>query len=452
MSEVKNRNSIAFVAIVSLFFMWGFITCLNDILIPQLKTLFELNRAGSMFVQFCFFGAYFLGSLVYFLISILHGDPIAKIGYKKGIIAGLVVAAIGCALFYPASILKLYPIFLTGLFVLGLGLTLLQITANPYVTILGTPETASGRLNLSQGFNSLGTTLAPMIGGILMFKLFNVSNLHIPYLIFSAIFFVLALVILFIPLPTFESPEARKAGAGALKHKNLILGIFAIFCYVGAEVSIGSSFINFAKELLPDISEQSAANYLAFYWGGLMIGRFLGALTMISFKNKLRQYGSMTLVAIGTFAIIIIINYILHSDSFRPVEMLPYLIFIAMNLLGFMIGKNHPSKMISVFAGIAIILLITAMITTGKVTLWLVLGTGLFNSVMWANIFSASIAGLGKDTAQGSSLLVMAILGGAILPLIQGAFADYLGGYHYSFIIPILAYAYLIFFGLKVRN
>ena len=230
------------------------------------------------------------------------------------------------------------------------------------------------------------------------------------------------------------------------------MGIFAIFCYVGAEVSIGSSFINFAKELLPDISEQSAANYLAFYWGGLMIGRFLGALTMISFKNKLRQYGSMTLVAIGTFAIIIIINYILHSDSFRPVEMLPYLIFIAINLLGFMIGKNHPSKMISVFAGIAIILLIIAMITTGKVTLWLVLGTGLFNSVMWANIFSASIAGLGKDTAQGSSLLVMAILGGAILPLIQGAFAGYLGGYHYSFIIPILAYAYLIFFGMKVRN
>src|SRR5574344_1481556 len=172
--------------------MWGFITCLNDILIPQLKTLFELNRAGSMFVQFCFFGAYFLGSLVYFLISILHGDPIAKIGYKKGIIAGLVVAAIGCALFYPASILKLYPIFLTGLFVLGLGLTLLQITANPYVTILGTPETASGRLNLSQGFNSLGTTLAPMIGGILFFNDTNISKLYTLSLLVALPFYVYA--------------------------------------------------------------------------------------------------------------------------------------------------------------------------------------------------------------------------------------------------------------------
>lgn len=445
----QKINTLSFVAIVSLFFMWGFITCLNDILIPQLKSLFELNRASSMFVQFCFFGAYFIGSLVYFLISIFHGDPVSKFGYKKGIIAGLTVAAIGCFLFYPASVLKLYPIFLTGLFVLGIGLTLLQITANPYVTILGKPETASGRLNLSQAFNSLGTTLAPMIGGILMFKMFDTSNIHIPYLIFAAVFLVMAIIILFVPLPSFQNSELPERGFGALKHKNLVLGFFAIFCYVGAEVSIGSSFINFAKELLPSLSEQSAANYLAFYWGGLMIGRFLGSLSLIPFKNSYYKYGMMTAVALLTFGILLIINYILHPDSFVPQEMLPYLIFIALNIGAFMIGKSKSSKLIAIFAAIAILFLVLAMLTDGRITLWLLLGTGLFNSVMWANIFSAAIAGLGKYTAQGSSLLVMAILGGAILPFLQGVVADSLGGYHYSYFIPVLAYLYLIVFGIS---
>lgn len=451
-TTTKNTNTVSFIAIVSLFFMWGFITCLNDILIPQLKELFSLNRAGSMFVQFCFFGAYFIGSLIYFLISIHHGDPISKIGYKKGIILGLVIAAAGCALFFPASTLQLYPLFLTGLFILGLGLTMLQITANPYVTILGTPETASGRLNLSQAFNSLGTTLAPMIGGILMFKMFNTSFIHIPYLIFSGVFLLLALVITFIPLPTFQNTEKMESGAEALKHKNLVLGIFAIFCYVGAEVSIGSSFINCAKELVPTMNDQTAANFLAFYWGGLMIGRFLGSLSLVAFKNNLLKYTIMTLVALGTFGLLLLINYFLHPDTFQPMEMIPYLLFIALNLIGFMIGKTHSSKLITIFAITAILFLAMAMLTTGKITLWLLVGTGLFNSVMWANIFSASIAGLGKYTAQGSSLLVMAILGGAILPPIQGVVADLLGGYHYSYFIPILAYIYLIFFGIKSKE
>lgn len=451
----KSTQIISFSAIISLFFMWGFITCLNDILIPQLKDMFQLSRAGSMFVQFCFFGAYFIGSLIYFLISVTAGDPISKIGYKKGILAGLVLGAIGCAMFYPASVLNQYPLFLTGLFVIGLGVTILQIAANPYVTILGSPEGASGRLNLSQAFNSLGTTLAPMLGGMLMAHFADsahIQYIHIPYLIFSGLFLLIAVLIAVVPLPSYQNTEKMESGSNALKNKTLVLGIFAIFCYVGAEVCIGSSFKNCAKELIPDISDESSNIFLAFYWGGLMIGRFLGALSLVNFNSEVKKYGLMTLVALGTFLVLIGVTYFLHPHSFNPVMMWPYLIFIAVNICGFIVGKSQSTQLIAIFAGVNIIFLAAAMLINGYSTIWFLLATGLFNSVMWGNIFSSAIADLGKYTAQGSSLLVMAILGGALLPPLQGAIADALGGYHYSFFIPALAYIYLIFFGIKASK
>ena len=210
-----------------------------------------------------------------------------------------------------------------------------------------------------------------------------------------------------------------------------------------------SSFINFALELIPDLPKQSAANYLAFYWGGLMIGRFLGALTLVPFKSEVQRYGTMLLVALATFGVLIGINYLLHPDTFSPKAMLPYLIFIVVNIFAFMVGRSESTRLIAVFAGVNIIFLAAAMYLGGYSTLWFLIATGLFNSVMWANIFSASIANLGQYKAQGSSLLVMAILGGALLPPLQGAVADALGGYHLSFFIPILAYIYLIFFGIK---
>lgn len=448
----KNRQAVSFAVIVSLFFMWGFITCMNDILIPELKEMFHLNRAASMFVQFSFFGAYFIGSLIYFLISVRHGDPISKIGYKKGIIAGLVTAAAGCALFYPASSLNLYPLFLTGLFVIGLGVTILQIAANPYVTILGEPEGAAGRLNLSQAFNSLGTTLAPMLGGILLSHFADSAHIHIPYLMFSGLFLLIAVLIAIVPLPTFQNNDDMGNGATALKDKTLRLGIFAIFCYVGAEVCIGSSFINCAKELLPDISDETAKIFLAFYWGGLMIGRFLGSLTLINYKSNFHKYGIMTLVSLATFGVLIAISYFLHRDTFHPQMMLPYLAFIVVNIFAFMVGKSDSARLVAIFSGVNIIFLAAAMYVSYYPTLWFLVATGLFNSIMWANIFSGAIAHLGRNTAQGSSLLVMAILGGALLPPLQGLVADALGGYHYSFFIPILAYAYLIFFGIKTSK
>lgn len=348
--------------------------------------------------------------------------------------------------------MNLYPLFLTGLFVIGLGVTILQIAANPYVTILGTPEGASGRLNLSQAFNSLGTTLAPMLGGILLSHFADAAHIHIPYLMFAALFLLVALVIAVVPLPAFQNTEKLDSGTNALKDKTLVLGIFAIFCYVGAEVCIGSSFINCSHELVPGISEETPKILLAFYWGGLMIGRFLGSLSLIEYKNNAAKYGLMALVALGTFVVLIGVTYFLHPGKFSPWMMWPYLVFIAINVCGFIVGKSQSIKMISIFAGVNIILLAVAMYVTGVPALWFLLGTGLFNSVMWSNIFSGAIAHLGKNTAQGSSLLVMAILGGALLPPLQGLVADALGGYHFSYFIPMLAYVYLIFFGVKAEK
>lgn len=274
MTEKSPKYTSALVVLTSLFFMWGFITVLNDILIPFLKKMFELNRYQSMFVQFTFFGAYFIGSVIYFIISVLWGDPMSKMGYKNGIILGLLISAAACARFYPAADIKAYGLFLGLLFILGIGFTLLQIAANPYVALLGKPETASSRLNLAQAWNSLGTTIAPIIGGYLVFHFFakigtpllntagqqiltdqglpmTAMGVQLPYLVFAAIFILLA-VVKFTHLPQFISTEKIEKGIGALRYPHLVLGMIAIFVYVGAEVSIGSLFINYAKEVAAD--------------------------------------------------------------------------------------------------------------------------------------------------------------------------------------------------------
>ena len=465
-----KKYTAQIVVLTTLFFMWGFITCMNDILIPYLKKTFELGRMESMFVQFVFFGAYFIGSVIYFIISARKGDPISKIGYKKGIILGLLISAFGTGLFYPAAQTQSYPLFLAALFILGLGFTLLQIAANPYVAILGPQKTASSRLNLSQAFNSFGTTIAPIIGGFLVFHYFaqigepllnqlgepiltedgttiTKFSVQIPYLIFTGLFLLLAVLIKFTNLPKFTDTSTIEKGIGALKHRHLVLGMIAIFMYVGGEVSIGSVLINFMNELL-GFTEMEAKSYLAFYWGGAMIGRFLGAISL-SDKSETKKTITMLITSIIAFGVIFSAVYIESNFTFKFMNIAPFLIFMLLNIIAFKIGSSMPGKTLMIFALMAIILLTTALFTGGRVALWSILGIGLFNSIMWSNIFTLAIKDLGKYTAQGSSLLVMMILGGAILPLIQGAVADALKGYHYSFFIPIFSYIYLAFYGWK---
>jgi MFS transporter, FHS family, L-fucose permease len=440
-----NKFNSAFVIVTGLFFMWGFMTVLNDILIPYLKSVFELNYAQAMFVQLAFFGAYFVGSVLYFLISILFGDPILRIGYKNGIILGLITSAIGSALFYPAAEFTMYGFFLSALFMLGIGFTLLQIAANPYVAILGSESSASSRLNLSQGFNSLGTTIGPLIGGYLIFIYFHDhegsgSAVKIPYLFFSAVFVFLAVLIWMAKLPRVTRDAKMEKSAGALKYPHLLMGVVAIFMYVGGEVSIGSFLISYLK--LPNIAgltDAQGSTYVSFYWGGLMIGRFMGAVSMSEMKSQIKKIGLMFGIPAIAFIVILYFNG-LHIA-------LIYLIFLSINFLAFLAGRSLANRTLYIFSFISIGLLLISILTEGKVAMWSIIGIGLFNSIMWSNIFTLAIEGLGKFKSQGSSLLVMAILGGAVVPYIQGRFADHYG-VHLSFLVPIICYLYIAFYGI----
>jgi len=447
-TQVKKTSSvIPLITMTLLFFMWGFITCMNDILIPHLKVLFNLSFLQSMLVQFAFFGAYFIGSLIYFLVSYYQGDPINKVGYKKGIIAGVLLSAVGCCLFYPAASLSIYGVFLGALFVLGLGFTILQITANAYVTLLGSEESASSRLNLTQAFNSFGTTIAPVLGGHLIFTLFLVNgkvtadSTRIPYLIFAGILVVLALIISRIKLPSFTSEESGERGLGALKFPQLKMGVFGIFCYVGAEVGIGSLLIGFMEQKdIMNLPEVISKNYLALYWGGAMIGRFLGAISLSSL-DQAKKLIYMVLTAAAVYLLVFsIVDLTFAQTSF-------FIVFIVLNIVAFVIGKSAPARTLVLFAGINIALLLVSIFSTGSMALYPILGIGLFNSIMFSNIYTLAIAGLGKYVSQGSSLLVMAILGGALLPLVQGGLADS-QGIQLSFILPALCYLYILFFGV----
>ncbi|RLD36835.1 MAG: MFS transporter [Bacteroidetes bacterium] len=445
--QKTTSYTVAFVVVTGLFFMWGFMTVLNDILIPYLKGIFDLNHTQAMFVQFSFFMAYFVGSVIYFFISITGGDPISRIGYKNGILAGLLISATGSALFYPAAEFKMYGFFLAALFVMGLGFTLLQIAANPYVAILGSEKSASSRLNLSQGFNSLGTTIGPLIGGFLIFKYFAGPNIDgadavkIPYMIFTGMFLLLAVLIKVSHLPRVTAGDVIERTAGALRHPNLVFGALAIFFYVGGEVSIGSILISYlGLESIAGLGEVDASKYVAFYWGGLMIGRFLGAISLSGMKDKGLKYLLMLAVPAAAFLVIWYFNGIDHA--------LIYGIFLVANLIAFVAGRSLPHRTLLIFALIAIALLIVALLNNGQVAMWAVIGIGLFNSIMWSNIFTLSIEGLGRFKSQGSSLLVMMILGGAIVPVFQGMAADAYG-VHASFFVPVICYVYLAFYGWK---
>jgi FHS family L-fucose permease-like MFS transporter len=390
----------ALTSLTTLFFMWGFITCLNDILIPHLKAVFNLTYVQAMLVQFCFFGAYFL-------MSLPSGFIVKRVGYKKGIVIGLIIAAIGCTLFYPAASLHNYPIFLFSLFVLASGITLLQVSANPYVSMLGSPDTASSRLTLTQAFNALGTTVAPSFGALLILDSAaealatpaqNAESVQVPYLLLATMLLILAAIFAWLKLPNLSTEEDNKDTVtgknegSAWQYRHLVLGAIGIFMYVGAEVAIGSFLVSFlALDEIAGINESVAAHYITYYWGGAMVGRFIGAVVM---------------------------------------------------------QKIPAGKVLGFNSVMAIALIIVAMSTSGQVAMWAILLVGLFNSIMFPTIFSLALNGLGKHTAQGSGILCLAIVGGAIVPLIQGFFADIIG-VQTSFFLPILCYVFIVFYGLS---
>ncbi|MDP4945341.1 sugar MFS transporter [Alishewanella sp. SMS8] len=397
MQNNPGNYRFALTALTTLFFMWGFITCLNDILIPYLKQLFDLSYTQAMLIQFCFFSAYFI-------VSVPAGILVGRIGYQAGIVTGLLIAGAGCLLFYPAAEMHVYGLFLLALFVLASGITILQVAANPYVSALGRAETASSRLTMTQAFNSLGTTVAPFFGAWLIFggkdapaptaTEVTESTVQLPYLLLAASLVVLAIIFVWLKLPAMgkKAPSAAVPLQGsAWKQRHLVLGAVGIFVYVGAEVSIGSFLAIYLS--LPEIGNMTtaaASHYISWYFGGAMVGRFIGAAVM---------------------------------------------------------QKVDAGKALAFNAIAAVLLLALTMLSEGQLAMWSLLFIGLCNSIMFPTIFSLAINGLKHMTSQGSGILCLAIVGGAILPLAQGALADRIG-VQPAFILPLLCYIYIAYYGL----
>ncbi|HEX7801619.1 MAG TPA: L-fucose:H+ symporter permease [Pseudoxanthomonas sp.] len=402
---------MALSVVTTIFFMWGFLTCLNDILIPHLKAVFELNYARAMLVQFTFFGAYFL-------MSLPAGRLVAHLGYKKGIVAGLAIAGVGALGFWPAAELRIYEAFLAALFVLATGITVLQVAANPYVALLGPESTSSSRLTLAQALNSLGTAIAPIFGGLLIlgntvknaeqiaamplaeqiaYRTQEAQSVQGPYVGLAVVLFLLAVFVYLFRLPaltetTEKADHLKHTLREALRHRHVLFGVLGIFFYVGAEVAIGSFLVNYLS--MPNIggfTEQEATRYVSAYWTLAMVGRFAGSAIMVKFS---------------------------------------------------------PRKLLTIFAAVNVALLATTMLGEGRIAVYSIVATGLFNSIMFPTIFALGIERLGPLTGKASSLLIMAIVGGAIVPYLQGILADSVG-LHHAFILPLLCYGYIIFYGLS---
>lgn len=451
MKTSQMKNLLPMLSVTILFFMWGFITSLNDILIPYLKSVYSLTHFEANIVQFAFFIAYFVGSLIFYLLSKKGKDTITLWGYKTTLVIGLGVSSIACCVFALSAYLEMgFGVFLMALFMLGLGLTFLQIAANPFVALIGNPATASSRLNLSQAFNSLGTTLGPAIGGYLIFKYFmdknatSASGVILPYLFLSLLLLVLAIFIAFVKINIqAEEKQNEKHSRSIFSYPYVVLGALGIFFYVGAEVAVGSNIVSYLKESM-QMPEALAAAYLSYYWGGAMIGRFLGSVSLSNMSSG-KKTASMVLLATAGFAVIYVINYLLHGLSFSQVVV--FLAFMIINFLGFHLVKGMPSRLLAIFALLNVVLICTAMLSSGTIAVWSLLAIGLFNSIMWSNVFTLAIDGLENRTAEASSILIMMILGGAVLPPLQGMLADAIG-IRFSFIVPMISYIYLLYYGL----
>jgi MFS transporter, FHS family, L-fucose permease len=473
----------ALATVTTLFFMWGFLTCLNDILVPHLKSIFDLNYAQVMLIQFAFFGAYFI-------FSIPSAKVIDWMGYQRSMVAGLLTMGLGAFLFVPAASVPSYPLFLAALIVLAAGITCLQVAANPYVTVLGKAETASSRLNLTQAFNSLGTFLAPFFGSLLIlsaapktideiralapdalqaYRVHEAATVKMPYVGLGIALVVLAIAIGLFRLPKIEHAQHKvgeKVNDSIWRHPNLIFGAIAIFVYVGAEVSIGSFLVNyFGQREIGGLPEKLGAAFVAFYWGGAMLGRFIGSNFLGGAKAK--YMGLVTAISIG----LILLSYPLERNlppgyqpgvpnlqwmgwlvvAGRPLFALVAVATAAIAIVAAMRGgsaKANTGILLGICAISTSALVAVSMLSTGHVAMWSIILVGFFNSIMFPSIFTLGVAELGPLTGDGSGIMIMAIVGGAIIPVAQGWIADHIG-IHHAFFLPVICYLYILFFALS---
>jgi FHS family L-fucose permease-like MFS transporter len=446
----------SFVALISVFFFWGFVAASNGILIPLFKEKFALSQFQSQLVDLAFYAAYAIGSLIYFFTSRANGDPISKIGYKNALILGLLISALGSVLFIPAANLNSYPFLLCALFTIGLGFALQQIVANPFVINFGPKESGAQRLNLAGGINSFGTTIGPVI---LSYALFgninapaaaesNIEDVKIPAMILFVLFILCSLILWFSKLPEVKNTEKLDKDLGALKFPQLRLGMIAIFVYVGVEVTIQSNMS--ALIAMPEIKgldHSKISHFISLYWGGLMIGRWTGSLEIFQLKKNIKRLMQIVVPIIG-FVVIYAVNFLRGSNVNDFLFYTPYIVLAS---LIFIISGENPARSLLILSLTACVMMIVGIVASGNVALYSIISGGLFCSVMWPCIFSLAITGLGKYTNQGSALLVMMILGGAVIPPLQGLLVDNLNA-HLSYFITIICFAYLAWYAYKIKS
>lgn len=524
-TQSKQGTHPSFFVLILVFFFWGFLAASNSIFIPFCKAHFGLNQIQSQLVDFAFYGAYFIGSLVLYLLSALKGvDILNRIGFKKGIIYGLLISTVGALLTIGAVNLgegmedktAAFYLILGAYFIIALGFSLQQTAANPFAILLGDPAKGSHRLNLAGGVNSFGTTIGPIIVSILLFGsasaavdagATDISKINTLYIILIVLFLVaagifaitkmpkgteddhfeasskatrtlLGITALFVliiigilienPLPFFIvgivgillilfyaqfSSRGNGEGWGAMKYPQLIMGMIAIFVYVGVEVSTSSNLGELLRTpgfLTPNGLDESELNpYISLFWGGLMVGRWTGAISVFNVSKTTRQILSV-IVPFIAYGVILGANYLKGNDI---AELYPFAICIVIQILGFFYGQDKPVKTLLTFGIMGVAAMLIGLSTTGPIAVFAFISGGLFCSVMWPCIFSLSIAGVGKYTGQAASFLIMMILGGALVPPLQGGFADIKTiGIHMSYVVPVICFAYLAFFAFRVKT
>ena len=458
----KKTNWGQFVPLVTVFFFWGFVAASNDILIPVFKKAFNLSQSQSQLVSVAFYVAYTVGSLIYMFISkAIKQDVVNKIGYKNGLIVGLLISAAGTLLFYPAANMGSFPLMISGLFIVGLGFSLQQIVANPLAIEVGPTETGSQRLTMAGGINNFGTTIGPLIVSFAIFGSASAANteasiesVKVPYLILGAAFVLVAILLKFSSLPKVtptitEDTDDAVPGEhrdSALKYPQLVLGMIAIFVYVGVEVSTASNLPAYMEKSL-GFSTKDIAPYVSLYWASLMIGRWTGAVDAFDitagFKKILRF-----LAPYLAFGVFLLVNAIAKHDLS---DFYIYGVIILVMIIADILSKGNPARMLLIFSSMGILSLAIGMMTSGMTSVYAFTSVGLFCSTLWPCIFALAIKGLGKHTNQGSGYLIMMIMGGGIISWIQGMLAD-MTNIHFSYIVGILCFAYLAFYAIRVTK
>lgn len=534
-SEQTKSNNSALYTLITVFFFWGFIGASNGVFIPFCKIKFGLDQFQSQLIDFAFYGAYYLGALLLFIFSgIAKKDILNSWGFKKGIINGLIVSAFGAAFMIFAVTQGSYALILAALFVVALGFSLQQTSAQPFAASLGSPQTASNRLNLAGGVNSFGTTIGPIVVSMALFgvvagvnledfakKADSLDKMEILYMAVGALFLVAAALFFFSKkLPAgksdsvfepankarnilititvamiaifayifsrYEDPEfitrflenkevdylglsltvssllvlvigllyantaAQKnpEGWGAMRYPQLVLGMLALFTYVGVEVTIQSNLAELlGTPAFGEITGAAIAPYISMYWGSMMIGRWAGAISVFNPSNSLRKI-LLIIVPYIAFGVVLSVNYISGQDI-KPLY--AYAAVVAVQIAGFFLGQDKPAKTLMIFGILGMAAMLIGLFTTGTIAIYAFMSGGLFCSIMWPAIFALGITGLGKYTSQGSAFLVMMILGGGIIPPLQGKISDIIG-IHESYFIPVLCFAYLAFYGFAVKG